>query len=170
MYGFLKPFVFFMIFLAASTLASARWAGGQTTFYKYVDRNGTVHFTDNLESIPQGYRNQIEVMKERTPPETGPSPGERAGKVGQARETKRAEESEALRRKEAKREEIEARETKEKRIAELQAQIQALQEERGSLRTIWMVYDRIKLNRLNEEIAAREEEIESLRKELPEEK
>jgi hypothetical protein len=168
--GILKPFVFFLIFLAASTLALARWAGGQTTFYRYVDRNGTVHFTDNLESIPQGYRDQVEVMKEPTYPRPGRSPAGEAGRIGQARETNRAEESEALRRKEAEQEEMEARETKEKRIAELQAQIQALQEEQRSLRTTWMVYDRIKLNRLNEEIAAREKEIESLRKELPEEK
>ena len=57
-----------------------------------------------------------------------------------------------------------------KRIANLQDQIRAKQAEQRNLRTTWMVYDRAKLNQLNEDIANLEKEIESLRSEMAEEK
>ncbi len=34
-------------------------------FYKYVDKNKTIHFVDNLHKIPVEYRNQINVYQEQ---------------------------------------------------------------------------------------------------------
>ena len=44
--------------------------------YKYVDKDGFVHFTNQYESIPQEYRNQVEVIKETASPSSygGPAP------------------------------------------------------------------------------------------------
>jgi hypothetical protein len=44
--------------------------------YKYTDKEGFLHFTNQYESIPQEYRNQVEVIKETAPPSSygGPAP------------------------------------------------------------------------------------------------
>ena len=52
--------------------------GGQpasTIIYKYVDKSGVVHFTDQYESIPKEYRDQVEMIRETVQP---PSSGEPA--------------------------------------------------------------------------------------------
>jgi predicted aspartyl protease len=50
--------------------------------YKYVDKNGTTHFVDDLGKVPPEYRNQVTVREEK--PE-GPSP---EGETPQAVEKK----------------------------------------------------------------------------------
>jgi hypothetical protein len=42
---------------------------GNTTLYKYLDRNGVVHFSDRYESVPWGYRDQVEVLQGEIRPE-----------------------------------------------------------------------------------------------------
>ncbi len=150
------------------------FVSGQTVFYKYVNKNRNVHFTDRLESIPEQYRDQIKEYKEQGKPETVSPPaqksGEPADKIKEAEEKKKEAEARALEEKRAGEEKLKAREEKEKRIAELQDQIRAKQEEQRNLRTTWMVYDRIKLNQLNEEIANLAKEVESLQKDVAEDK
>ena len=65
-------------------------------------------------------------------------------------------------------EKLRIRQEKEKQIEELQEQITARQKEQRSLRTNWMVYDKIKLNQLNQEIEGLEKQIAALQKELSE--
>jgi predicted aspartyl protease len=46
--------------------------------YKYVDKNGTTHFVDDLSKVPPEYRNQVTVSEEKpevTPPEVTPPEG-----------------------------------------------------------------------------------------------
>jgi hypothetical protein len=45
--------------------------------FKYIDKNGTIHFTDSYESIPEQYRNQIKLMKEPRPQTSTQPAGER---------------------------------------------------------------------------------------------
>ena len=162
-------FLLALFFLAS--LAPLRPAQAQASFYKYVDRNGNIHFTDSLDSIPEEYRNQIKVYKEEGKPEPALSEKERVteGKGGQlkeAEEKKKEAEAKALREKAAREEKLKERQEIQDRITGLQEQIRAKQEEQGSLRTTWMVYDRIRLNQLNAEIADLVREIQSLQQEL----
>jgi hypothetical protein len=48
-----------------------------TTIYKYVDEEGVIHFTDQYESIPKKYRNQISVIQGKGRPQSSlePVPG-----------------------------------------------------------------------------------------------
>lgn len=56
----------------------------RSEIYKYVDKDGTIHFVDDMTKIPEEYRNQVTVYEdksntaseEKTPPT---SEGERAG-------------------------------------------------------------------------------------------
>ena len=152
-------------------LAFASAPSAEGAFYKYTDKNGVVHFTDRLESIPSEYRNQIKEYKEIEQPEAPPPPEKGASKdpgaTDKERQLQEAEqkkkETEAKAAQEAKQK---AREEKQKQISALQEQIAAKQKEAGSLRTNWMVYDRIKVNQLNEEIASLEKQIEALQNEL----
>ena len=141
----------------------------QGSFYRYVDRDGIVHFTDNLDSIPEEYRNQIKIYKEEATPKPTPLEAgvteEKGDKRREAEERKEAE-AKALREKVAREEKLKERQEIQERINGLQEQIRAKQEEQGSLRTTWMVYDRIRLNQLNAEIAALGQEIQSLQQEL----
>ncbi len=149
-----------------ATLASLPLADAQSTIYKYIDKNGNVHFTDTAESIPEQYRDQIRVLKEPKVPETKPAPAEEeARKIRDAVEKKKEEEAKVLQEKAEKEEKLKARKEMEERISELQLQIIAKREEQRNLRTTWMVYDRIRFNQLNDEVAALEKEIESLRQE-----
>ncbi|HEY1375108.1 MAG TPA: DUF4124 domain-containing protein, partial [Candidatus Binatia bacterium] len=53
-------------------------AAGQE-FYRWTDDTGAVHFTDNLYSIPEKYRGQVEKRLQpasRPPPAASASPGE----------------------------------------------------------------------------------------------
>jgi type IV secretory pathway VirB10-like protein len=154
-------------------VAFASAPSAEAAFYKYTDKNGVVHFTDRLDSIPSEYRNQIKEYRDITQPEAPPPPEKGAAKdpgaADQERQLREAEqkkkETEAKAAQEAKQK---AREEKQKQITSLQEQIAAKQKEAGSLRTNWMVYDRIKVNQLNEEIASLEKQIEALQKESPE--
>ena len=159
-------------------------------FYKYIDKNGTIHFTDSYESIPQQYRNQVELMKE-PPPQTPTRPAEggegrekeagvRKGDVEKEKEIealkkkeaelraaqeKEAQEKEALQRK------LKAREEKERQIEELRRQIEAKQQEQ---RTIYnnpmMVRDRNQFTQLNQEINEIYRQIQGLQSELDSER
>jgi len=167
----------FLVIAALLTLFGALvfpWASSaEAAFYKYTDKKGVVHFTDSLDSIPAEYRNQVKEYKEIKQPEASPPPQKGAGKdpgaADQERQLREAEqkkkEAEANAAQEAKQK---AQAEKQKQIAALQQQIAAKQKEAGSLRTNWMVYDKIKMNQLNEEIASLEKQIEALQKESPE--
>ena len=60
----------------------------QSAFYKYIDRNGTIHFTDSYEFIPLEYRNQIKRLNEEKesealqPIENEENNGSSANRVG----------------------------------------------------------------------------------------
>lgn len=150
-----------------------------TTFYKYIDKNGTVHFTDRYESIPLEYRDQIKTLRE--PQSSTPSlpPGgqekkkeaesaiEEPAAKPQELERKEAERNEA-RRKEAEEKKLKAVEAKEKQIADLQKQIEDKRRQQRSLRTNWMVQDRNIILRLNQEIADLEKRIKVIQEELAE--
>ena len=157
-----------LFFIAA--LTPPRLADAQGSVYKYIDKNGNVHFTDNVGSIPEQYRNQIKTLKEPKYPETKLSPADvevpQIREAREAEERKKEQEAKALREKEAQEEKQKAIKETENRITDLQSQIRAKQQEQGSLRTTWMVYDRTRLNQLNEEIVALQKEIESLQQEL----
>jgi len=175
MIRFLRISTFLAAGLLFLTLAFPCLAPGQAVFYKYVDKTGNIHFTDRLESVPEEYRDQIKEYKGESKPEVISPPAQKEGgppdeKIREAAERKKEAEARALQEKTAKEEKLKAREAKEKRIANLQDQIRAKQAEQRNLRTTWMVYDRAKLNQLNEDIANLEKEIESLRSEMAEEK
>jgi len=155
--------------------------------YKYIDKRGTVHFTDRWESIPKEYRNQIETIKESPSPEVSAQPSEKeerkeGGETPPGKEkeqispekmaeVKRKEaEAKAAQEKEAREKKLRAQEEKIKRIEELNKQITAKQEEINKLRTTWMVYDRINYNRLSQEIEALQKEAQSIQEALTEER
>jgi len=145
--------------------------------YRYLDKNGTVIFTDRLESVPPEYRNQI-----RTLPDRGGSPGRGqpsgeipAGGSGAAEEPSKKIEEErrqqeetaaVTREKENQDRKEKDRREKEKRIQELREKIASKQQEQKSLRTHWMVYDRIRLNELNKDIEGLSKEVQSLQEEM----
>jgi Domain of unknown function (DUF4124) len=54
------------------------FAGGQ--IYKWMDRQGNTHFTDNPSRIPLEYRSKVEVER-ASPPAPLPAPGDDAAKV-----------------------------------------------------------------------------------------
>jgi hypothetical protein len=167
--------------IAILTLLGSSWErSAEAVFYKYVDKNGVVHFTDRLESIPPEYRDQIKEYKELKQPEP-PSPpekeeakipaaAERERQLKEAEPKKKETDAKALEEQAVREAKLKAREEKEKRIAELQEQILAKVNEQKSLRTTWMVYDRIKINQLNQEIGTLQKEILSIQKELAEDK
>ena len=157
----------------------------QGTFYKYVDRNGTVHFTDRLESIPPEYRNQVQIRKQeveksslpQAKPEKGqelkkPGSEEKAGTTastmgkGKGSDAAKAAVEKAQREKEEGERIQKARQAKIKEIDELLKKIDEKDKEASSLRTNWMVYDKIRLNQLNEEKEKLLKEVQTLREEL----
>jgi hypothetical protein len=148
----------------------------QGTFYKYVDKNGTVHFTDRLESIPPEYRNQVKIRKQEvekpSPPSAKPGPGDKTGgSASTAEKEKGSEAAQAAQEKvQGEREEKEriqrARQEKNKEIEKLRKEIEAKDKEASSLRTNWMVYDKIRLNQLNEEKEKLLKEVQALQEEL----
>ena len=86
----------------------------------------------------------------------------------EAEEKKKEAEEKALQEKAAREEKLKEEKEIQDRIADLQQQIRAKQEEQGKLRTTWMVYDRIRLNQLNAEIAGLVQQINSLQQQLAE--
>ena len=155
-------------------LASSWAPSAEAAFYKYTDKDGVVHFTDRFESIPSEYRNQIkeykEIIKE---PETPPPPEKGASKDPGATDKERQLQEAEQKKKEADAKAAQevrqkARAEKQKQITAVQEQIAAKNKEAGGLRTNWMVYDRIKVNQLNDEVASLQKQIEVLQKELSE--
>jgi hypothetical protein len=172
-------FLFIAFFLALIGPLAFPWGGAaEAAFYKYVDKKGNVHFTDRFESIPEEYRNQIKEYKEMKQPEApppqekgeskDPSAAERERQLQEADQKRKEAEAKAAQERAAQEEKFKIHQAKEKQIAELQEQITARQKEQRSLRTNWMVYDRIKLTQLNQEIAALEKQIEAIKKEMAE--
>lgn len=165
----------FAAFLALSfVFAFGTFSGalGQS-FYRYVDKDGNIHFTDSLESIPAQYRDQIKVYKEeprQVPPDSvKESPKDPGRQQREAEEKKKKEEeAKALQERAEREEKLRIQQEKQDQIIALQDQIRAKQEEQKNLRTTWMVYDRIRMNQLNEEIAALFKQIQSLQQELAE--
>jgi uncharacterized membrane protein YgcG len=47
-----------------------------TIIYKYIDKNGVVHFTDRYETIPQEYRDRIEMIRETVQPQPSVGPAQ----------------------------------------------------------------------------------------------
>ncbi len=172
--------IFGAVFFFLSIMMPSLYPFAGATFFKYVDKNGTVHFTDRYESIPLEYRDQIKTLREesQTPSpalplegqekkkESETAAGEPAAKA-QELERKEAEKSEA-RKKEAEERKRKAVEAKEKQIAELQKQIEDKRKQQRSLRTNWMVQDRNIIIRLNQEIADLEKRIKGIQEELAE--
>ncbi len=60
-----------LLILMGLTFLSFSLAFGQEV-YKWVDEQGTAHFTDDLSLVPEKYRNQ--VLKGKPPKEPAPSP------------------------------------------------------------------------------------------------
>jgi flagellar biosynthesis GTPase FlhF len=148
--------------------------------YKYIDKNGTVNFTDCYECIPKEYRNKVQRLREeprpQTPAELSVEEGKRTTEESvpkeqtrQSREAERekqeAEERAASEKAEQERK-LQAREEKERRIEELTQQIAAKEEEINNLRTTWMVYDRTNLYRLTGEIEALKKEVQAIQDSL----
>lgn len=182
----MKKFRNFLIlgagFFFLSIMMPSLYPFAGATFFKYVDKNGTVHFTDRYESIPLEYRDQIKTLREesQTPSPALPLEGQEKKKesdtaagepAAKAQELERKEtgKSEA-RKKEAEERKRKAVEAKEKQIAELQKQIEDKRKQQRSLRTNWMVQDRNIIMRLNQEIADLEKRIKVIQEELAEEK
>ena len=141
--------------------------------YKYIDKNGTVNFTDCYECIPKEYRNKVQRLREESKPKTPSEPLVEEGKKKteesvlkeQMRQNREAEEM-AAREKAEQEKKLQARQEKEKRIEELTQQIAAKEEEINNLRTTWMVYDRTNYFRLTEEIEQAKKEIQSIQDSL----
>lgn len=145
--------------------------------YRYIDKNGTVNFTDRLESIPGEYRDQIRILPDRG---SSPAQGQPSGEVSGGRspgtdessrkieeeKQKQGEGSTVAQEKEERENKEKARQEKEKRVDELREKIASKQQEQRNLRTNWMVYDRMRINQLNQEIEGLTQEIQSLREEL----
>ena len=165
------------ILLMVALFAVFNLAGSsEAAFYKYVDKKGGVHFTDQIDSIPPEYRNQIKEYRDFQPAATpSPKEDEASKEPGAAERERQLKDAEQKKEAEAKaqqekavREEREREfREKEKQIADLQEQITAKQQEQRGLRTNWMVYDRIRLNQLNEDMADLEKQIDDIRKEMP---
>jgi len=185
-YKILSLFSAFLFFLISFWLTSADAAG-----YKYIDKDGTIHFTDSYESIPQQYRNQVELIKDpsaQTPtqPAEGGEGKEKGGVVRKEEVQKEPREIEALKKREAElraaqeketqqREALErklkAREEKEGQIEELRRQIEAKQQEQRTLYTNpLMVRDRNQFTQLNQEINELYKQIQVLQAELDSER
>jgi len=164
-----------LVFVAISSFLPSSAAGAS---YKYIDKNGTVHFTDRYESIPKEYRDQIKIIQEGVRPQTpvlpsrekeskeegGPSPVEQAGKSKEAELQKEAEAKKAQD-KEAEEKKLKVLKDKEERIESLRKQVEDKQKEKKSLRTRWMVYDRNTIYRLDQEIEALEKQIQAIQNE-----
>ena len=172
----ISRFLIIVSLLALFGLLALPWVpSAEAAFYKYTDKNGVVHFTDRLESIPSEYRNQIKEYKEIKQPEAPPPPEKGASKdpgatdkerqLQEAEQKKKEAEAKAAQEKAAQEAKQKAQAEKQKQIAALQEQLAAKRKEAESLRTNWMVYDRIRMNQLNQDIASLEKQIEAIQKE-----
>ena len=164
------------LFLIGS-LTPIRPAHPQAAFYKYVDKDGNVHFTDRLDSIPEEYRNQIKVYrgeekpKPALPKEQGVTEEQNRGlreTEGEKKEEqkKKEEEQKALQEKAAREQKLKERQEIQDRISSVEEQIRAKEEEKAPLWSSGMVNDRLRLNQLNAEISDLVRELRSLQQEL----
>jgi hypothetical protein len=165
-------YVFTPLFLSLLSISA------DADFYKYIDKNGTTHFTEYYESIPKEYRNQIKTIREETRPQAPAQSKEGAEKKegGEAAaEEKAAKEKEAAlkaarekaaQEREAQEKKLKARQEIEKQIEELRKGIEARQAEQRSLFTTWMVRDRNVITRLNQEIEELSKQIRELQGQL----
>ena len=64
-------FSIFVILLLASSLQAG-------TIYKWVDKEGVVHFTDDLTQVPPSYRDRVEEEKSKDVQEEVPPPSPQA--------------------------------------------------------------------------------------------
>ncbi len=165
----LKASVFLLFLFSVFSITPLRPGQAQSIFYKYVDKNGNLYFTDRLEAIPEEFRGQVKLYREEEAPQAPFSKEpeiieEQALRMKKAEERKKEEEK-ALREKAAQLSFKERQELQD-RIANLQEQIQAKQKEQESLRTSPMVYDQLRLKQLNAEIFALRREVLSLRREF----
>ncbi len=103
-------------------------------FYKYVDENGKVRFTDNLANVPDGQRPQVkeyeEASHEMTPKEKAEEQQEPISKKTKQEPEDVTNEKDGLTEKDAK--DLEGVEL-EKRGEKLQQEYEALMEERQGL-------------------------------------
>jgi hypothetical protein len=180
---FLAAFLFFLIPL---WLTSA-----DAGVFKYTDKDGIIHFTDSFESIPQQYRNQLEVIKEpsaqtRTQPAEGDEGKEKEAAVRRDEVQKEGRDLEALKKKEAElkaaqqkeaqekealEQKLKVREEKEAQIEELRRQIEAKQQEQRTLyNNPMMVRDRNQFTQLNQEISEIYRQIQGLQSEMDSER
>jgi hypothetical protein len=146
--------------------------------YKYRDKHGTLIFTDCYDCIPGEYRNQVEKIRDAAPARAEERPnetprkreGEATEKPGQGN-TPGAKTAEDLRReKETKEKQDAVVREKRARLEELRMRLAAVQQEKASLRTHWMVFDKIRLNQFNQEIEDLEKEIQALQAEIEEDR
>jgi len=180
-----KMLILFPVFLFCLLSFLPTFADADT--FKYIDKNGTIHFTDRYESIPQEYRNQVQVIKEPAPqapsqPVEGVE-GQRKGaaaaegpaqkEMKEIEELKKKEvELKAAREKEAKEREaqerkLRARQEKERQIEELRRQIEAKQAEQRTLYSNpLLVRDRNRFIILNQEINELYQQVQTLQSQL----
>ncbi len=64
----LKPLVALLLLLFGSSVSLT------AEFYRWVDQNGVVHFTDNLHNIPQKHRDTATRIQRKEPPRAQQSP------------------------------------------------------------------------------------------------
>jgi hypothetical protein len=147
--------------------------GVEAAVYKYIDKKGGVHFTDQFESIPKEYRDQIKTIPVETPPQPAVAPAAEDSKkeagVEKALEEEKKRETalkSALEKAACEEKKLKAREEKVNRISELQKEIENRRQEMQSLRTTWMVYDRSTIFRLNNEIAEIQQQIQGIQQEM----
>ncbi len=167
----LKVCTFLLTLFLIACLPPLRLAHAQEAFYKYADKNGTIHFTDRLDSIPEEYRKQIKVYKEEEKPKPALSKEqavteEQNRRLKEDEQKKKEEEQKALQEKAAREEKLKERQEIQDRISNVEAQIRAKQEEQASLWSSGMVNDRIRLNQLNGEVSGLVKELRSLQREL----
>jgi len=164
-----------LILFAASLffLISFGPTSADAELYKYIDKKGTIHFTDSYESIPQEYREQIKVIKEPSRPSTKPAEGQAEKEIKEIEELKKKEaELKAAQEKEARAREaletrLKARQEKERQIEELRRQIEAKQSEQRTLYSNpLMVRDRNQFLQLNQEINELYQQVQVLQSQL----
>ena len=171
-----------MALLLIGSLTPVRLAHPQAAFYKYVDKDGNVHFTDRLDSIPEEYRNQIKVYrgeekpkpalpKEQGVKEQGITEEQNRGlkepeEEKKEEQKKKEEEQKALQERAAREQKLKERQEIQDRIASVEGQIRAKEEEKAPLLNSPMVNDHLRLNQLNAEISGLVRELRSLEQEL----
>jgi clan AA aspartic protease (TIGR02281 family) len=68
----MAPTVFGAAFLSALLVSSPSLRAAD--YYRWVDKNGVVHFTDNLHNIPETQRGKVGRIQSTEPPRSQPPP------------------------------------------------------------------------------------------------